>query len=223
MATMNAVQTPPAPAPKPGKVKVFKALYNYAAQNPDELSFTEGDVLYVTDSSASAGGWWPARCGKRSGLIPCNYVSEHAEAIDFPLHEAARRGNMVFLKECIDNQVSVNCLDKSGSTALYWAAHSGHVAILQLLISRPNASVSAQNKIGDTALHAAAWKGHIECVQLLLQAGAKVSIRNHEQKTPFDLANIPEIAAILKRYSVTATSNVHDDEYGSSNDDDDED
>jgi hypothetical protein len=37
-------------------------------------------------------------------IIFCT-VSEHTESIDFPLHEAARRGNLTFLKECIDNQV----------------------------------------------------------------------------------------------------------------------
>uniref|UniRef100_A0A914XBF7 Osteoclast-stimulating factor 1 n=1 Tax=Plectus sambesii TaxID=2011161 RepID=A0A914XBF7_9BILA len=185
----------------------------------DELSFSEGDILYVLDSSSTS-GWWRARCGKHSGIIPYNYVSEQTESIDYPLHEAAKRGNISFLQECLDNQVSVNSLDKSGSTALYWAAHSGHAEIMKILLSKSTISVSAQNKIGDTALHAAAWKGHANCVELLLQAGAKPSIRNQERKTPIDLATTPEAAALLKRASMTQPPADAGD-YGSSDDDED--
>jgi len=37
----------------------------------DELSFNEGDVLYLVDQSNP--DWWKARCGRRLGLIPSNY------------------------------------------------------------------------------------------------------------------------------------------------------
>lgn len=35
-------------------------------------------------------------------------------------------GNLSWLRECLDNRVGVNGLDKAGSTALYWACHGGH-------------------------------------------------------------------------------------------------
>lgn len=63
---------PPPPAPKPGQVKVFRALYDYAAQNPDELSFTEGDMLYIIDMISNK-NWWKAKCNDKIGLVPCNY------------------------------------------------------------------------------------------------------------------------------------------------------
>ena len=36
-------------------------------------------------------------------------------------------GNLPFLEECLMNRVSANGLDKSGSTALHWAASAGHI------------------------------------------------------------------------------------------------
>lgn len=208
---------PPLP-PRPGKVKVFRALYNYVAQQPDELSFQEGDVLYILDDSDPQ-GWWRARCGPKVGIIPSNYVTENTESIDFPLHEAAKRGNLTFLNECLQNKISVNGLDKSGSTAIYWAAHSGYLDCLKALMASGGASINASNKLGDTALHAASWKGHKEIVELLLEAGANPKLKNKQNKTPSDLATTPDVAALLKRASGSYRSDAVDyqgsDEYDS--------
>jgi hypothetical protein len=38
--------------------------------------------------------------------------SEKSESVDNPMHEAAKRGNLAYLLECIANKVSVNSLDK---------------------------------------------------------------------------------------------------------------
>uniref|UniRef100_A0A1I8EKG4 Osteoclast-stimulating factor 1 n=1 Tax=Wuchereria bancrofti TaxID=6293 RepID=A0A1I8EKG4_WUCBA len=202
---------PPKPAPKPGRVTVYRALYDYKAQNDKELSFNEGDLLYVSDSSNDV-QWWPARCRNQTGLIPANYVKT-AEYIEYPLHDAAKRGNIEFVKECLNNAVSVNGLDKSGSTPLYWSSHGGHVEIVKLLCSIPSMCISAQNKIGDTALHAAAWKGHLECVKVLLKYGANTIIQNNERKRAIDLAGDPEIRALIQltmRQTVD-TNNFHND------------
>lgn len=34
-------------------------------------------------------------------------VEENTESVDNPLHDAAKRGNMDFMKECIRNRVSM--------------------------------------------------------------------------------------------------------------------
>lgn len=41
-------------------------------------------------------------------------------------------GNLSWLRECLDNRVGVNGLDKAGSTALYWACHGGHKGTWEL-------------------------------------------------------------------------------------------
>ena len=45
-------------------------------------------------------------------------------------------GNLSWLRECLDNRVGVNGLDKAGSTALYWACHGGHKGITFCLLSQ---------------------------------------------------------------------------------------
>jgi ankyrin repeat protein len=134
---------PPKPVPrKPGHVQVVKAIYPYTAQNSDELSFEEGDTLYIIEKQED--GWWRARCGKKEGLIPSNYIESSTESIDNPLHEAAKRGNLPFLEECLTNRVSPNGLDKSGSTALHWAASGGHEDCAQALLRIPGIELNAQ-------------------------------------------------------------------------------
>lgn len=212
----SEVRPPPKPAPKPGRVNVYRAVYDYEARNESELSFNEGDLLYVSDSSLDS-DWLPARCADRTGLIPRNYVM-NAEYIDYPLHDAAKRGNAQFVSECLNNAISANSLDKSGSTALYWASHCGHAKIVKMLVGIPNICVSAQNKLGDTALHAAAWKGHEECVRILLDSGASTSLRNNERKRAIDVAGDPEIRALIHLAMSAAVDNAASNEYLSESD-----
>lgn len=53
-------------------VKVFKALYTYNAKRPEEISFSEGDLIYVSDM-VSDKNWWRARCNNLDGYVPSNY------------------------------------------------------------------------------------------------------------------------------------------------------
>lgn len=195
---------PPRP-PKPGHVKVLRALYKYTAQFPDELSFEEGDVLYVTGTTADP-NWLKANCGNKSGIIPSNYVTDNVELIETPLHDAAKRGNLAFLEECLANGVSVNALDKANNTALYWAAHAGHVTCIIPLLQCSNIDLNVQNKIGDSALHAAAWKGRAEAVAILLEHGADVMLTNCEGKTAMDIANDPQVIDLISKHQNTCTS-----------------
>uniref|UniRef100_H2YH20 Osteoclast-stimulating factor 1 n=1 Tax=Ciona savignyi TaxID=51511 RepID=H2YH20_CIOSA len=213
--TMSGKPTPPKMAPKPGIVKVYKALWAYSAQQDDELSFEEGDRLYITDQSET--GWWKATLRGKAGLVPVNYVAEDiADSIDFPLHEAAKRGNVSFLTECLDNKVALNGIDKSGSTALHWAARGGHGECVELLTDNALLHLNIQNKLGETPLHGAAWKSHAQIVEFLLEKGADPNIKNNDKKLPYDLAGDAETAALLKPKPVNVTSNDYEDYLGDS-------
>lgn len=66
------------------------------------------------------------------------------EQVELPLHDAARRGNISFLQECLNQGVSGTGLDSAGNTPLYWAARAGHVDCLEVLLNLPNPAVNAQ-------------------------------------------------------------------------------
>ena len=104
------MSTPPPLKPRTGlkQVQVVKAVYAYQAQNPDELSFEEGSILYV--NSKEDPNWWKCTCDGKEGLVPSNYVGENTATIDNPLHEAAKRGNISFMQELLNSGVSVNGL-----------------------------------------------------------------------------------------------------------------
>lgn len=67
---------PPPPPQEPIEVPVaekVKAKYAFAATDPEELSFVAGAVLEIVDKKRDD-GWWMARAGGSTGLIPCDYV-----------------------------------------------------------------------------------------------------------------------------------------------------
>ncbi|XP_039575148.1 osteoclast-stimulating factor 1 [Passer montanus] len=198
-----AMSKPPPKPAKPGQVKVFRALYTFEPRTPDELYFEEGDIIYISDMSDT--NWWKGTCKGRTGLIPSNYVAEQAESIDNPLHEAAKRGNLSWLRECLDNRVGVNGLDKAGNTALYWACHGGHKDVVDVLLTQANLELNQQNKLGDTALHAAAWKGYADIVEMLLEKGARTDLKNNEKKLALDMATNAACASLLKKKQSAGT------------------
>ena len=136
-----------------------------------------------------------------------NYVAAAIEdSIDFPLHEAAKRGNVSFLLECLDNKIALNGVDKSGSTALYWAAHGGHLECANILLQNQYINVDVQNKLGDTALHAAAWKNHADVAKAIINRGAQLNVTNNENKTPQNLARDADVAALFRPINLNSGS-----------------
>ena len=50
------------------------ALYDWTKEDDDELTFTEGDFIYVTSNSHK--GWHEGVCNGKKGLFPANYVEK---------------------------------------------------------------------------------------------------------------------------------------------------
>ena len=55
---------------------------NIVSLQKDELTFDEGDTLYILDMADS--GWWKAKCSGKTGLIPSNY-GKLSESIAIPI------------------------------------------------------------------------------------------------------------------------------------------
>ena len=58
-----------------------QALYDYEAQNEDELSISEGDALDIYEVDDQ---WLLARKADAFGMVPANYVGEDAEVAEAP-------------------------------------------------------------------------------------------------------------------------------------------
>lgn len=59
---------------------VLYALWSYPAQNPDELSFREGDMVTILQKPEQGDWWWASLCG-REGFVPNNYFGVSGVAI----------------------------------------------------------------------------------------------------------------------------------------------
>ncbi len=50
-----------------------RALYDYTAQESDELTIREGDTIDIIQKS---GEWWEGTLNGQVGVFPANYVEE---------------------------------------------------------------------------------------------------------------------------------------------------
>ncbi|XP_034021984.1 SH3 domain-containing kinase-binding protein 1 isoform X2 [Thalassophryne amazonica] len=60
-----------------GKVKgreQCKVLFPYEAQNEDELSIKEGEIITIITKECADAGWWMGEVGGRQGVFPDNFV-----------------------------------------------------------------------------------------------------------------------------------------------------
>jgi len=71
--TQTTYQPPPSLPPQTFQPSYpqAKAVYPFAAQNDQELSFVPGDILTILSRD---GDWWRASMNGREGLIPSNYI-----------------------------------------------------------------------------------------------------------------------------------------------------
>ena len=51
-----------------------KALFDYEARAPDELSFKRRDIITVLDKDEEDEGWYRGEINGKTGLFPNNYV-----------------------------------------------------------------------------------------------------------------------------------------------------
>lgn len=99
------------------------------------------NVAYFFSQVSSSGNFCNITNTLKYVTVP---VESQTEEVEQPLHEAARRGNLDFMRECLQQGVSGTGLDSAGNTPLYWASHAGHVDCVRELLALPRSAVSAQ-------------------------------------------------------------------------------
>ena len=54
-------------------------MYNYEAEQDDEVTVKKGDIVDILEQETGQYGWWKVRCEDREGLVPNNYLELIAE------------------------------------------------------------------------------------------------------------------------------------------------
>src|SRR3972149_1683332 len=116
-------------------------------------------------------------------LFGCKHKStksgEQSKKRPQTIHEAAKRGDEVAVKEFLANNVPVDTKDKFGMTSLHYAAAYGQQEVVRLLIDN-GAAIEAENKGGGTPLGEAVMGlgSNFEIAELLIAKGANVNAKN---------------------------------------------
>ncbi|KAK3742362.1 hypothetical protein QZH41_019298, partial [Actinostola sp. cb2023] len=102
-------------------------------------------------------------------------------------------GNHTTLSLLLQNRVVhtlIKCKDRTGSTALHYAAKGGYPLDVELILSKENSLAGVQNIDEDTPLHLAVSNGWLKIVQLLLdgQNSRMANSLDKNERTPLHLA-----------------------------------
>ena len=116
---------------------------------------------------------------------PKTQVESRNASDESPLMLVALRGQVDLVKKLIDRGADVN---KTGWTALHYAATNGHLEIMNLLLEH-HAYIDAESPNATTPLMMAAHYGSADAVRLLLSAGADPALKNQLGMSAIDFAN----------------------------------
>jgi uncharacterized protein len=111
---------------------------------------------------------------------------------DTALHLAASQGHIQMVKLLVDSGAEIN---SSGWTPLQYAIYSGHLEIASYLIDK-GADLEARAPNGRTVLMLAAQMGRQDAAEKLIRAGAKVDVKDFDQKGPADIAREKGFSAL---------------------------
>lgn len=91
--------------------------YSYKAQNEDELSLREGDIVTLLSKDGQDPGWWRGELNGLVGVFPDNFVVilphnyEKGSSDKSPVHDphAIRPSSVASQRKSLDNKLQNNC------------------------------------------------------------------------------------------------------------------
>ena len=135
-------------------------------------------------------------------LLASVFFATGATVPDSPVADAAMRGDINGVQALLKNGADVNAAQGDGMTALHWAAESGDMEILKMLLYA-GANLESVTRLGDyTPLHLASKVGRERVVAGLLEAGADPIARTTTgEVTPLHFAaaagSVESVAVLL--------------------------
>jgi signal transducing adaptor molecule len=90
----NTQSQPVAPGTTAATVSRVRALFDFQATDPDELTFRKGDVIAVLESVYK--DWWKGVLRGKTGIFPLNYVEKLADPTPEELQREAQMEAEVF-------------------------------------------------------------------------------------------------------------------------------
>lgn len=133
-----------------------------------------------------------------SGFAADACTLEEFEKNSIELISAASENNIYRIKQLLEIGVDINKKeDKTGWTALIYAARNGNKAIVQLLIEN-QADLNIVDNVGNTALMRAIYRSYDEIAELLIVKGADLNIINDGNWTALSLAEYYNRSEIIK-------------------------
>ena len=96
------------------------------------------------------------------------------------LREAVEKRDTFGMNEAMNSSVKIHQKDAQGNTALSYAAWSGDLKMVYLLIEQ-GANINTKNYTGETPLILAARNGHTAIVNVLLNHGARIKQKSSKK------------------------------------------
>lgn len=137
---------------------------------------SHGLILAIKEPSLKA-----AQALVNAPKIDLNLLNGNGES---PLMLAALKGELDLVEKMVKKGADVN---KTGWTALHYAASNGHSAVIRLLLEN-YAYIDAESPNGSTPLMMASMYGSPESVKLLLDEGADPLLKNQQNMTALQFA-----------------------------------
>lgn len=132
-------------------------------------------------------------------LILVSIVNFNVYSMNIQLMNAVRNGNIVAIKNLVNEAEDINAKTLNGYSPLHWAVYYRRGDIVKLLLEQ-GADTNVRDFSGNTPLYWAAFKGYKYILELLLEAGADKTIENSKNEKAADIAKKPKLKEILNNY-----------------------